>query len=338
MSSVMGRDMRLDLLRGFALVTIFVNHVPGNVLEHFTSRNFGFFDAAEAFVLMSGIAAGLAYSRGILTGTFLTGSLRIWARVFKLYTVHIAITLAAIVILMCGLRFFGETTVFRNVNAGAVLADPVSALVGVFSLGHQLGYFNILPLYVVLLTGTPFMIRVAGLSLGFLLGGSALLWFIAGMTHLNMPNWPTPGGWFLNPFSWQLVYVIGLLSGLSAKRGAPLVPRDSMLFWSAVAFLVYSLFVVRSGYWSLATHEAVPAFIGAFDKTYLSLQRLLHVLALAYVVANLEFVSHLARSAAVAPLNYLGRNSLSVFAAGSVVCVLVQVVTSLGPEGPSLRS
>ena len=55
------RDSRLDVLRALALITIFINHVPGNPYEMFTSRNFGFSDATEAFVLISGIAVGLAY-------------------------------------------------------------------------------------------------------------------------------------------------------------------------------------------------------------------------------------------------------------------------------------
>ena len=62
MTPVKQRDPRLDVFRGLCLVMIFINHVPGNVLEAFTNRNFGFSDAAEGFVFMSGVAAGLAYS------------------------------------------------------------------------------------------------------------------------------------------------------------------------------------------------------------------------------------------------------------------------------------
>lgn len=63
-----GRDARLDMFRGLALLMIFINHVPGTAWENFTSRNFGFSDAAEAFVFMSGVAAGLAYTGGFITG------------------------------------------------------------------------------------------------------------------------------------------------------------------------------------------------------------------------------------------------------------------------------
>jgi Uncharacterized protein conserved in bacteria len=331
MSSAAGRDLRLDFFRGLALITIFVNHVPGNVLEHLTGRNFGFSDAAEAFVLMSGIAAGLAYSRGLLSGDFLKTAKKVWARAFKLYAVHIAITLAAIIVLMCGLRLFGEMTVFKNVNAVAVLADPVSAILGVFSLGHQLGYFNILPLYMVLIAATPAMVWLASLHRGLLLGSSIALWAGAGMWSLNFPNWPTPGGWFLNPLAWQLVYVVGLLGGMSAKKGAKLVPFHWAAFTGAVAFLGYSAFIVKSGQWNLALYNDLPLFIGGFNKSYLSLQRLLHVLCLAYVFTNIGFVSKIASSAFAAPVNYLGRRSLPVFASGSVICISLQVAKSVYP-------
>lgn len=47
------RDTRIDVFRALALLTIFINHVPGTVFEHLTHRNFGFSDSAEAFVLIS---------------------------------------------------------------------------------------------------------------------------------------------------------------------------------------------------------------------------------------------------------------------------------------------
>ena len=94
-----GRDPRLDVFRGICLVMIFINHVPGTVFEGFTSRNFGFSDAAEGFVLMSGIAAGLAYSNDFRAASMRlwTGLARVWRRVWTLYLVHILTTFAGTV-------------------------------------------------------------------------------------------------------------------------------------------------------------------------------------------------------------------------------------------------
>ena len=52
----------VDFWRGFALVTIFVNHIPGNILEPFTHKNFGFSDAAEVFVFLAGVGVAFAYA------------------------------------------------------------------------------------------------------------------------------------------------------------------------------------------------------------------------------------------------------------------------------------
>ena len=75
------RDLRLDVFRGLCLVMIYINHTPTTIYERWTSRNFGFSDAAEGFVLMSGIAAGLAYAPGLRERLNWPGVGRIWARV-----------------------------------------------------------------------------------------------------------------------------------------------------------------------------------------------------------------------------------------------------------------
>src|SRR6266581_7503348 len=46
----------IDFWRGFALVTIFVNHVPGIVFERFTFRSVSLSDSAELFVFLAGFS------------------------------------------------------------------------------------------------------------------------------------------------------------------------------------------------------------------------------------------------------------------------------------------
>ena len=54
------RDLRIDFFRGLALYMIFVDHVTGDPLSMLTYRILGFSDAAEIFVILSGIACGTA--------------------------------------------------------------------------------------------------------------------------------------------------------------------------------------------------------------------------------------------------------------------------------------
>jgi hypothetical protein len=55
------RDLRLDLFRGIGLWMIFLDHIPHDVVAWLTLRNYGFSDAAEFFVFISGYLAGFIY-------------------------------------------------------------------------------------------------------------------------------------------------------------------------------------------------------------------------------------------------------------------------------------
>ena len=61
-----GRDYRLDLVRGFAIWAIFLDHTPNNSVSWITQRNYGFSDAADLFVFVSGYTASFVYTRIIL--------------------------------------------------------------------------------------------------------------------------------------------------------------------------------------------------------------------------------------------------------------------------------
>src|SRR5437667_9609669 len=55
------RDLRLDLFRGLALLLIFLDHIPSNVISWVTVRNYGFSDATEIFIFISGYANAYVY-------------------------------------------------------------------------------------------------------------------------------------------------------------------------------------------------------------------------------------------------------------------------------------
>ena len=326
------RDHRLDVLRGFALITIFINHVPDSVYEDWTSRNFGFSDAAEGFVLMSGIATGLAYAGGFQPGRAFEAAMRVWRRARKLYLVHLLITGLALAILSLGLFAFGTEELSGRVNYIAIVERPLETiLVGLPTLGHQFAYFNILPLYCVLLLVAPAFILIGRRSIWAMIGVSALVWAAAGMFRLNLPNFPNEGGWFFNPLAWQLVFVIGVAGGMRAREGRSLVPANPLLFVAALAFLVFSGIWVVAEAGGLPGGAYVPFFIGGFDKSFLPLPRLLHVLALAYVLVNMRWLDRLLGSWPFGPVDTLGRNSLPVFATGSVIAIALQVVGEVVP-------
>ncbi|NTT85931.1 OpgC family protein [Tabrizicola fusiformis] len=329
------RDPRLDVFRGLCLVMIFINHVPGNIYENLTSRNFGFSDAAEGFVLMSGIAAGLAYSMDFnLPGRIWTGLARVWRRVWTLYMVHLVTTAAGLGAVAAVTLWLGDPAPLTQNLMKYLFTQPVKTFVGIPLLTHQLGYLNILPLYLVLLLVSPPVLWLAWRRPAELLAGSVLLWFFAGVFRWNLPNMPIPGGWFFNPLTWQLIFVIGLVTGVGIRGGKRLVPVWRWLVWTCIAFLAFACVMVwvkplagavGYGLW-LAADAGMPWNLTSFDKTFVTAPRLLHILALAYVLSAFPAVRAACGSRAAAPFALLGRQALPVFALGSVLCLALQAI------------
>ncbi|WEK05660.1 MAG: OpgC domain-containing protein [Candidatus Devosia phytovorans] len=329
-----GRDDRLDMFRGLALVMIFINHVPGTVYEAFTNRNFGFSDAAEAFVFMSGLAAGLAYSSRFRTGNLWAATAKVWARARQLYFVHLTITFICLAIFAGFAKWFDLPDLLTKNNIAPLFQQPLSTIVGIPLLTHQLGYLNILPLYMTLLFVTPLVI-LAGLRHPWLvLVASVALWAIGGQFRINFPAFPNPGGWFFNPFSWQLLFVLGLLSGMAMKTGQRFIPFNTALYALCAAFLVFVLLWMKITPFGLALNKGlgwlnsigVPFYITNFDKTFLSAPRLLHALALFYVLGHLPVMRQVAASWWATPLRLMGRQGLATFAIGTVFSILLQSI------------
>jgi hypothetical protein len=84
-----GRDLRLDFFRGLSLWFIFLNHIPSNTVSWLTNRNYGFSDAAEIFVFISGYTAAFVYGRVMLESGFVVASARILKRVWQLYVAFV---------------------------------------------------------------------------------------------------------------------------------------------------------------------------------------------------------------------------------------------------------
>ncbi len=75
-----GRDLRLDLFRGLALWLIFLDHIPSNIVSWITIRHYGFSDATEIFVFISGYTAAFVYGRVWRYRGFVVGGARILRR------------------------------------------------------------------------------------------------------------------------------------------------------------------------------------------------------------------------------------------------------------------
>lgn len=340
------RDHRIDMLRGIALVMIFINHIPETAWEHFTSRNFGFSDAAEGFVLMSGMAAGLAYGAVYLRGTpTLAEVLRPWRRAVTLWWVHCIIIFSVLAMFLLLIDQPGIHSMAYDRNILFAVEDPAKLSIGMAFLGHHFAYADILPLYIVLMLAAPLLLFVCARWPRRALAASVLLWLCVGVVKLKMPTWPTDYGWSFNPMAWQLLFVAGILTGYGLRQGRRFLPVNRLALQLAIGYLVFALIWTKvpvvadwggHALWLLYEYAGVPSLFTAFDKCFVSVPRLLHILALAYVLSVLPVVKAMSVHSWATPFCLLGRNSLPVFAVGSVLAYVGQLTKALQPPSALL--
>jgi hypothetical protein len=323
------RDHRVDFLRGLALAFIFVNHVPGNFYEKLTPKNFGFSDAAEVFVILAGFASAYAYFSRFERGEIWDATVKAWLRAGVLYVSHVVTSVIAIALFCFATLYFmdpgylDDTIVYMDIRP--LMDDPVRGFVGLVSLGHQLGYFNILPMYMALLLMLPVMMALARLSLSLLLAVSVTLWLLTGFFALDLPNYPMPGGWFFNPFAWQLLFVIGFILGQRQREDRPM-PFSRPFYWICVLYLALAYWWVPFDWLINFSGIKLPATIWSFDKGFVAWTRLLHVLALGYVVMMSPAGRLMHQIPKTNFLTAMGRHSLPVFCVGSLLSMTGAVI------------
>jgi hypothetical protein len=321
----------IDFWRGYALIAIFINHVPGIYFEQFTHRNYGFSDSAELFVLLAGWSLRAMVDRSPdLQPVRLV--LRIGGRAIVLYIAQQVITVMAIAMIAATALITQTNLVLQWNNAAAVFEEPVTANIGLVLLSHHLGYFDILPLYIVLMSMAPLMAVLYRVSPALLLAVSGSLYFATLYTGFNLPTWPVEGRWFFNPFAWQFVFAIGyVLGGSGPPQNFVRKYRFPIRLLGAI-FLIASLFAAIYGWYPDWLSAPEPAAFFVVDKTFQTPLRLLHVLALFAALggAFLFIVRYLPPIARF--FSMLGRNSLNVFCVGSLLSLGGQIVRFAFPE------
>ncbi len=325
-----GRDLRIDAIRGLILLIIFVNHMPGNVVSGWMPYNYGFSDAADIFVLLAGVSAAFAYGRLIDQRGMLVGSLKVGARIWTLYIAHLALFVLVCGIIATAIVRTQNSLYMEAINIQPFFSDTPAAVINALGLTYQPYYLDILPLYIVLLALFPLIYVAARTSPLPTVIFSLLVWQVATHFGLNLPNHPGEAGWFFNPFAWQVIFVLGVVLGRLALVGAT-VPRLVVLDLLAAGVLVFAAAVKLSTSNFLAGVPVLGEWVDGLqigiDKTNLAVVRVVHLLALAWLVLrHLRPGAALLRSRIGGGLAVIGRHSLEVFCAGIVLAIAGQII------------
>ncbi|HKF28731.1 MAG TPA: OpgC domain-containing protein [Candidatus Binataceae bacterium] len=279
------RDFRLDFCRGIALIVIFIDHVPGNPLSSWTLRNFSFCDAAEVFVLISGMASYLAYGSRLSKLGFKACARAVGRNCARIYLAHLLLIVgvAGLMVWIAG-RYSGADYI-DSLKLQWFTEDPRGAIFAAVTLSYLPRLMDILPMYVLLLAAAPFLIVIIKRDYRIALLISAALYLLAWNFGWNLSADRSGREWYFNPFAWQLLYTIGLVVSHLSRTEPDKLPWGHRWLRVAIGFLAITMLIA----WPLnqlgLTQMAPFSYIWPADKTYLSPLRIINVLALLYVFA-----------------------------------------------------
>lgn len=341
----MKRDLRLDGLRGFFLLSMLNNHVNSR-LKFLSEAPVGFAFAAEGFVFLAGYVVGLVYTRAATKLGRAALYRKAWHRAWVIYLFHIGV----FALMWCLAQLSPILT--QSWRAEGVLVQmmeaPVSALLMGVTLLYQPVYLNILSMYFVFLLLTP--VAVDFLMRGrdkLVLGSSAAVWALAQVNwYFGWVQWELS---YFNVLAWQAVFVGSLWFGVRRAQGRSTGVHFGPTMLLPIGGIAVGLLLLRyifMGYnggflpldplfrWSGYTFGEVV--VGLTDKGQMAPLRVLNIFAVAYVLAWLLQMQNPRLNAlfSLRWLVYLGQHSLQVYAFHvPLVFLLIPLRQWLAPLG-----
>src|SRR3981081_2358036 len=174
-----GRDLRLDLFRGVANWAIYLDHRPDNVVNWITTRNYGFSDAADLFVFISGYTASFVYARMMIERGFIVGATRLTKRVWQLYVAHVVLFVIYIAAIGYLALRFGDSEIINEFNVAGLVNKTTETWRRGLSWSFSPFNLDVLPLYIVLMGLFPPVLWMMLRKPGWTMLGSFALYFAA---------------------------------------------------------------------------------------------------------------------------------------------------------------
>lgn len=330
------RDVRLDFFRGLSLVAIFTAHVPGDWLSEVIWARFGLSDAAHVFVFISGYAAAIAFGSTFVREGFALGTARIAWRCAQLYSSHMALFVVGAAI--CALAALHGVDYADFLGIKDFYADPGRTLLGLLTLRYVPTYFDILPLYMLVLACVPLVMLLARLHPGLVIATSVALWSYVQATGFNFDAGTSSGrGWGFNPLAWQMLF----FTGFALSRGwieAP-GPNRALLVLCG-GYLLFALVAIHPAIYTLSP-TLIDLHAWAYShahKPNLDLRQYAHFLALGYVALwALRGRLALLETSVARPFVQIGRQALPVFFAGMALAHVGGIMFAAYGDGLAMQ-
>jgi hypothetical protein len=333
------RDLRLDFFRGVALIFIFIDHIPENILSYFTLEAFGFFDAAEVFIFISGFTAALVYGRRLVEKGALYATAQVLRRAWQLYVAHVFLFVIFIAEVSYTATTFKNPMYNEEMRVADFLDEPHVAVVQALLLQFQPTFLDILPLYILMLVIFPVVLLGMQRHPLLVLLPSAALYIAVQVFSISVPAYPEGHVWYFNPLAWQFLFVSAALLGHARMRGQTTLPWSRILFPAAVVIFA-AAFLIKLSWTIHGVWEAFPGLLlkqlWPINKNNLSPLRLVPFYALVVLVAmRVPRDARFLASTAARPLVRCGQQSLEIFCLGIILSALGHfILTEYGAGVP----
>ncbi|RTL52534.1 MAG: OpgC domain-containing protein [Bradyrhizobiaceae bacterium] len=313
------RELRLDLFRGMALWLIFIDHLPPNILTWFTIRNYGFSDATEIFIFISGYTAAFVYSRAMEERGFTVATARILKRVWQIYVAHVFLFTIYLAEISYIATSFENPLYAEEMGILDFLKQPDVTIVQALLLRFRPVNMDVLPLYIVLMLFLPLILWLMRRRADLTLALSVLLYALTWEFDLYLTAYPN-GFWAFNPYAWQLLFVFGAWCALGGAQRMSRILASRVTLWLSIAYLAFAFYVTMTWYIP-QLNGYLPRWIESWmypiNKTDLDVLRFVHFLALAAVTVRfLPKDWPGLKSPWLRPVILCGQHSLEIFCLG----------------------
>jgi hypothetical protein len=313
------RDLRLDLVRGIANWSIFLDHIPHNAVSLLTVRNFGFSGAADLFIFVAGYAATILYGRKALERGLLAAVTRILKRVWQLYAAYIVLLVIYIDVIGSVAAQYAAPDIIDEYRVIGIVDDPTRTLLHGLLLKAVPLNLDGLQLFIVLMAAFPVVFAALLRWPNLTMAGSLALYVAA--RHFDLQPWAVAEGqWFFNPFCWQLLFVFGAWLALKGTGRIRAMQEVAILRQLALAYLLLALVVTMATKIPQLGAVMPDALMGLFtpnDRENLPPFRVLHLLALVFVASRWVPTDWAGlRATAMQPLLKCGEEWLPCFCVG----------------------
>lgn len=313
------RDLRLDLFRGLALWLIFLDHIPSNAVSWITIRNYGFSDATEIFVFISGYTAAFVYGRAMDQHGFIVAGARVLKRAWQIYVAHVFLFAVYLAEIAYVVHSFDNPLYTEEMGMRNFLANPDVTIIQALLLKFKPVNMDVLPLYIVLLAWFPPVLWLLRRAPSTALIASATFYALTWWFGWNIPAWPR-GVWIFNPFAWQFLFVFGAWCALGGAQRLSRWINSPVVITLAVIYLTFAFSIAMTWYFPRLA-SFVPKFVSEtiypIDKINLDVLRILHFLSLAVITVWFVPRSWSAlKSKLFWPAVVCGQHSLETFCLG----------------------